>query len=113
MARRLCLSALEWRGSLTAVIGGAPSASANFQLKRPEAATPAGCRLRVLHAVLSLDPGGLERTVIALVRRAREQGHNADVLCLERRGTLAGEVEAAGGRVVCVQKPPGFKLHTI
>ena len=96
---------------MTAVIGNASGASSNFQLTRTVAS--AASQLRVLHAVLSLDPGGLERVVVALVRRARLQGQEANVLCLERTGALAKIVEAAGGRVVCAHKPPGLKFGTI
>jgi glycosyltransferase involved in cell wall biosynthesis len=64
--------------------------------------------LRVVHAVLSLDFGGLERVVLDLVRQGRRSGQYVSVLCMSRRGTLAGEVEACGARVVCLNKPEGL-----
>jgi len=66
-------------------------------------------RLSVAHVVLSLDPGGLERVVLALARAGCERGHGAAVVCLERPGRLAPDAERAGARVVCLDKPPGLR----
>lgn len=63
--------------------------------------------LHVMHAVLSLDVGGLERLVVGLVRAARRDGHRVSVVCVERPGQLAGAAEAAGATVVSLGKPPG------
>lgn len=63
--------------------------------------------LHVLHAVLSLDVGGLERIVLDLIRTSLRKGGRASVVCLERPGTLAPEAEALGATVVCLGKPPG------
>lgn len=63
--------------------------------------------LHVAHGVLSLDVGGLERIVLALARTAREQGHRVSVVCVERRGKLYAEAEAAGATVVSLDKPAG------
>jgi glycosyltransferase involved in cell wall biosynthesis len=68
--------------------------------------------LRVTHVVLSLDFGGLERVVLALVRAAAGFGQAASVVCLERPGTLAPQAEALGVPVVCVGKPPGLRWET-
>jgi sugar transferase (PEP-CTERM/EpsH1 system associated) len=59
--------------------------------------------------VLTLDVGGLERNILNQVRVAGEFGQRMSVVCLERPGTLAPRVEEAGGRVVCLDKPPGFR----
>jgi glycosyltransferase involved in cell wall biosynthesis len=64
--------------------------------------------LRVMHVVLSLDVGGLERVVLALVSRAPSLGQIPSVLCLERRGDLADQCEKLGATVYCVDKPPGL-----
>src|SRR5256885_1583274 len=69
--------------------------------------------LRVTHVVLSLDFGGLERVVLSLIRAAAGFGQAASVLCLERRGTLAPQVEAMGVPVECVDKPPGLRWDTM
>jgi glycosyltransferase involved in cell wall biosynthesis len=64
----------------------------------------------VTHAVLALDTGGLERIVVDLVREGRRLGQEVSVLCLERPGTLGSQVEALGGRLVCVGKKPGLRF---
>jgi glycosyltransferase involved in cell wall biosynthesis len=61
--------------------------------------------------VLSLDVGGLERIVVELVREGRRLGQQVSVLCLERPGTLAPQVEALGARLVCIGKKPGLRLQ--
>jgi glycosyltransferase involved in cell wall biosynthesis len=63
--------------------------------------------------VLSLDVGGLERIVVDLGRLGLVQGQEPSVICLEKPGTLAGELEALGVPVYCVHKPPGLRLATI
>ena len=55
-----------------------------------------------------MEVGGLERNVVNQVREAPRLGQRVDVVCLERRGELAAQVEAMGGRVVCFDKPPGL-----
>lgn len=66
----------------------------------------------IIHAVLSLDVGGLERIVLDLVRTGIKRGQRITVLCLERPGQLAAEVEAAGAHVVCLHKLPGIQKET-
>ncbi len=63
--------------------------------------------LHIVHGVLSLDVGGLERIVLSLVRAGRLRGHRVTVVCVERPGMLAAEAEAAGATVVSLDKPPG------
>ncbi len=65
--------------------------------------------LHVVHIVLSLDVGGLERVVIELAREGRRLGQKVSVICLERRGALAKHVEEAGGRIMVMNKKPGVK----
>jgi glycosyltransferase involved in cell wall biosynthesis len=66
--------------------------------------------LKVVHAVLTMDMGGLERIVLELVRESRRLAQRAMVLCLERPGKLARDVELLGGEVLCVHKRPGLSL---
>jgi glycosyltransferase involved in cell wall biosynthesis len=66
-----------------------------------------GGAITILHGVLSLDVGGLERLVIGLIRVAQRAGHRVNVLCVERPGQLATEAEAAGAAVLCLRKPWG------
>lgn len=70
-------------------------------------------RLRVVHIVLSLDVGGLERNVINQVREGRALGQTVWVICLERPGVLASRVEDLGGYVECLNKRPGVRLGLI
>ncbi len=69
--------------------------------------------LRVTHVVLSLDFGGLERVVLSLAGAGRDLGQDVSVLCLERPGTLAPQVEALGVPVECVHKQAGLRWDTI
>jgi sugar transferase (PEP-CTERM/EpsH1 system associated) len=65
--------------------------------------------LRVTHAVLSLDVGGLERVVLELVRAGRARGHTMSVVCLERPGALADRAVALGATVRSADKPAGIR----
>ena len=67
--------------------------------------------LKVTHAVLSLDAGGLERVVVDLVREGQKLGQQVSVVCVERPGTLAPHVEALGALLRCLDKPPGIRLR--
>ena len=69
--------------------------------------------LRVAHVVLSLDVGGLERVVLNLALRGRSLGQDVSVICLERPGTLAPQVEASGAEVLSLGKPPGRRPETV
>src|SRR5437588_8363380 len=69
--------------------------------------------LRVVHVVLSMDCGGLERLVLSLVCEARERNQAVSVLCLEQPGALAPRVKASGTQLVCVHKCPGLRLTTV
>ena len=64
--------------------------------------------LRILHGAISLDVGGLERIVLDLARRGAARGHAVSALCLERPGTLAGELQSAGIAVTALGKSPGI-----
>ena len=63
--------------------------------------------INIVHGVLSLDVGGLERIVLNLTRKARQQGHRVGIVCVERPGRLGVEAEAEGATVVSLNKPPG------
>ena len=67
--------------------------------------------LRVTHVVLSLDTGGLERIVLDLVRFGRAQGHSPSVICLERPGKLATEVETLAVPVLRAQQTAGIAVE--
>jgi glycosyltransferase involved in cell wall biosynthesis len=65
--------------------------------------------LKVVHVVLSLDVGGLERNVVNQVRQGIRLNQNNTVVCLDSPGMLASQVESLGGRVISMQKPPGLR----
>lgn len=64
--------------------------------------------LRVVHVVLSLDVGGLERVVLELARQAVTCHQEVTVLCLVHPGSLAEEAEHSGARVISLSKRPGL-----
>jgi glycosyltransferase involved in cell wall biosynthesis len=84
-----------------------------FVESSPDRARRVDAPLGVTHVVISLDAGGLERIVLGLVRFARARGHEPSVLCLERPGTLAAQVEAIGVPLLCAGKRPGLRYGTI
>ena len=63
--------------------------------------------LHIVHGVLSLDVGGLERIVLNLTRTAYRAGHRVNILCIEKPGILATEAEAMGASVHSLDKPSG------
>jgi len=67
----------------------------------------------VTHVVLSLDVGGLERVVLALVRQGLLVGQEVSAVCLARPGILAKQVESLGVRVTCLDKPDGLQLRMV
>ena len=69
--------------------------------------------MHIMHVVLSLDVGGLERVVLSLIREGVRMGQRVSVVCVERAGKLAGEAEEAGAGVWCAGKLPGVKFKTI
>jgi glycosyltransferase involved in cell wall biosynthesis len=73
---------------------------------------PVSSRLYVTHVVLSLDCGGLERVVVDLVRQGGRRGQHVSVLCLERPGILAPQLQRMGVRVACLNKLPGLRWNT-
>ncbi len=79
--------------------------------QRSRHATPAD-RLSVVHVVLSLQTGGLERVVTDLVGEERALGQRVAVVTLSDRGELASTVEAAGVPVICAHKPAGLRFKT-
>lgn len=58
--------------------------------------------IHVVHGVLSLDLGGLERLVLDLVRTGRDKGYRNSVVCIDRLGLLAQAATALGAEVHCL-----------
>lgn len=67
----------------------------------------------IVHGVLSLDLGGLERLVLELTRRGRHRNQRISVVCIEREGVLAKQARELGATVFCLAKPPGRSLPTL
>lgn len=65
-------------------------------------------RVRVLHVVLSLHPGGTERLVVDMVRRA-PSWVDPRVICLDDAGPWAGSLEEMDVPVVALHRRPGFQ----
>ena len=76
-----------------------------------ERGEPAGTptrRVRVLHIVLSLHPGGTERLVVDMVRRA-PTWVEPRVACLDDAGLWAASLEEMDVPVVALHRRPGFR----
>lgn len=74
--------------------GGMSAATAN-RLKDADA-------LHVVHGVLSMDPGGLERLVLALIGSGHRRGYRCSIVCIDHPGRLADEARALGAEVHCL-----------
>jgi glycosyltransferase involved in cell wall biosynthesis len=74
---------------------------------------PLRASLSVVHVVLSMDVGGLERNVLNQVREGQALGQRVSVVCLERPGTLSYRVEELGGSVHFIDKRPGLRPGVI
>ena len=74
----------------------------------PALATTQGRRLRVMHVVLTLAPGGTERLVIDLARLLAPQVDSV-VCCLDEPGEWAGELTSVGVPVVALRRTAGFR----
>jgi glycosyltransferase involved in cell wall biosynthesis len=70
-------------------------------------------KIKVAQLVLSFDIGGLERLVANYLSAIDRNAFDITVGCLERRGTLAGEVEKLGIPVTTFDKRDGVELGVI
>lgn len=68
---------------------------------------------RVVHIVLGLSIGGLERVVVNLARGLQRLGFQNDVVCLEQGGEFASELATAGIPVHVWNKRPGMDWSAI
>jgi glycosyltransferase involved in cell wall biosynthesis len=72
--------------------------------------------VRIVHLIDSLDYGGAEQMVTSLATFQSQHGHSVRVLCLRDLGPQPINIEAlvaAGGKIVTLEKPPGFHLGTL
>ncbi len=70
-------------------------------------ASTMGERIKVLHVVTSLEPGGMENGVVNMARALEPRGIEMHVACLEREGAFAERMPAPG-RVQVMGKSGGF-----
>ncbi|MDW8308672.1 MAG: glycosyltransferase [Verrucomicrobiales bacterium] len=68
--------------------------------------------LRVLHVVLSLEPGGMENGVVNLTNALADRGFETHVCCLVRAGDFAARLRWPD-RVHVLGKPPGFSWRAV
>lgn len=69
--------------------------------------------MNITHFVENLNRGGLERTVIDLVRAQVELGHRCQIICLFERGTLADELAQLDVPVHACRKRHGFDMAAL
>lgn len=67
----------------------------------------------IMMLVLNLEVGGQERMLLELTRSLNPNSFKALICCLEGRGRLADQAEAAGIEVLALNKPGGFSLATV
>src|SRR5262249_7062440 len=88
-----------------------PSVERAMRTTRERSGGPASSierRPRVMHVVLSLDPGGTERLVIEIVKGLGPKIDSV-VCCLDQAGSWAGELEQIGVPVVPLARREGFR----
>ena len=65
-------------------------------------------KLHVVHVVLGLQVGGLERVVLSLVQQGLRLGQQVSVVCLEIDGPVGKQIEESGARVLRIGKKRGL-----
>jgi sugar transferase (PEP-CTERM/EpsH1 system associated) len=65
---------------------------------------------RVLHVVLQLDMGGMEKLLVDIARFSDRKRFDHTFVCISRRGALADQIEEAGRPVICLDEPIGLRL---
>lgn len=69
-------------------------------------------RIRILHVVTSLEPGGLENGVVNLANQLDPLRFETSISCIERIGQFAQRL-GDGTTLTCLDKPPGFRVSAI
>jgi len=67
-------------------------------------------QFNVMHIVLSLECGGLEKLAIDLSENMNQNGFSARICCLENTGELENQANSKGIEVVLVKKRPGLDM---
>jgi glycosyltransferase involved in cell wall biosynthesis len=66
-------------------------------------------RLRVVHTVLQLDTGGMEKLLVEFARHADRSRFDLHFVSLTTRGRVADEIEALGWPVTALREPAGLR----
>jgi glycosyltransferase involved in cell wall biosynthesis len=69
-------------------------------------------RLRILHVVFSLEPGGMENGIVNVARGLPAEEFEVHVCCLERGGAFVERLPHPEN-VVVLDKPPGFSARAV
>jgi len=77
----------------------------------PSASVTKSDRIRILHLVTSLEPGGLENGVVNLANGLDPSRFHTTIACMERVGDFARRLRD-DVKVVCLGKGPGFQFST-
>jgi glycosyltransferase involved in cell wall biosynthesis len=67
------------------------------------------CRLQVVHVVLQLDTGGMEKLLVEFARHADRARFDLRFVSLTTRGRVAEELESLGWPVDALKAPPGLR----
>jgi glycosyltransferase involved in cell wall biosynthesis len=69
-------------------------------------------RIKILHVVLSLEPGGMENGLVNVASRLNRAEFEVHVCCLERGGDFIQRLPEPAN-VSILEKPPGVSLRTV
>ena len=72
-----------------------------------------GRRIRVLHVLFSLDPGGMENGVVNVANRLPEEEFDVWFCCLEKGGAFVERLKHPENVVVLNRTKPGFSKRTV
>lgn len=70
-------------------------------------------KLKVLFVVWGLRYGGGETRIYNLARFMGQRGHDVTVCCLRVKGERGEQLEAGGGKVICLGKKSRYNLGTL
>ncbi|MHB0954793.1 MAG: glycosyltransferase [Pirellulaceae bacterium] len=73
----------------------------------------ADCVHRIALVISQLRPGGAERVVVHLASGLRAVGVEPLVVCLQRKGELAGELENEGIQLVALESTQGYDIAAL
>ncbi|MGC8742763.1 MAG: glycosyltransferase [Verrucomicrobiia bacterium] len=77
----------------------------NQQISKNETA------IKILHIVLSLEPGGMENGLVNVANILQDNGFDIYVCCLEKEGDFASRMPVKSN-IFVLNKPPGISIKT-